>query len=103
MKYYDEDQPQSDPNANEIIRVRSNTDPTLLAGAVAKRIRLTGTAHLRAIGAAAISQAVKGITIANDYLAEEGTPIAYTSSFQDLMISGEERTALNFMVFQLAE
>ena len=103
MQHNNDSQPQVDSNSNEIIRVRSNTDPTLLAGAVAKRIRLTGTAHLRAIGAAAISQAVKGITIANDYLVEEGTPIAYTSSFQDLIVAGEERTALNFMVFQLAE
>ncbi len=84
---------------NEIIRVGAQTEPTALAGAIAKRIRLAGSARLRSIGAAALNQAVKGITIANSYLIEEGTTIVYSSTFEDLLVAGEVRTAINFVVF----
>lgn len=82
-----------------IVRVRSDSPVTLVAGAIAGKIREDGEVTVRAIGAAAVNQALKALTISQDYLAAEGVTIVFRSSFEDIRIKGEERTALNMYAF----
>jgi stage V sporulation protein S len=81
-----------------ILKVRTSSRPSALAGAIAGVIRQVGQAELQAIGAGAINQAVKAIAIARSYLQEEGIDLWCVPSFIDLMIDGEERTALRLVI-----
>lgn len=88
------------PSDNEeaaIIKVSSHSRPTAVAGAIAGVMREQGHAEIQAIGAAAVYQAVKAIAIARNYLTEE-TDIAGVPTFTNVMIDGQERTAIRFLV-----
>jgi stage V sporulation protein S len=61
-------------------------------------VRETGTAELQAIGAAAVSQAIKGTAVARLYLAEEGIDLICIPEFAEVMINGEERTAIRLRI-----
>ena len=54
--------------------------------------------EIQAIGAGATNQAVKAIAIARSYLAEEGLDLWCVPSFLDILIDGDERTALRLVI-----
>lgn len=81
-----------------IIKVSANSRTASVAGAIAGVIREFQFAEVQAIGAGAVNQAIKAITIARGYLLEEGKDIACVPSFVDIMIEGSERTALRILV-----
>jgi stage V sporulation protein S len=80
------------------LRVAASTKTNGIAGAIAHMVRESGTAELQAIGAAAVSQAVKGAAVARLYLAEEGIDLICIPEFAEVMIDGEERTAIRLRV-----
>lgn len=82
----------------DIIRVSSHSRTAAVAGAIAGVYREAGKAEVQAIGAGAINQAVKAITVAKGYLAEEGKTIVFVPSFVEVAIDGEERTAVRISV-----
>ncbi len=85
-------------STDTILKVRTSSRPSALAGAIAGVIRQVGQAELQAIGAGAINQAVKAIAIARSYLQEEGIDLWCVPAFIELVIDGEERTALRLVI-----
>lgn len=80
------------------IKVSTNSNPNLVAGALAGILREKGTAEVQAIGAGAINQAIKSIAIARGYMAQGGQDIWCIPAFVELQIAGEERTGIKMLV-----
>ena len=78
----------------EVLKVSAKSNPNSVAGAVAAVVREKGMTEIQAIGAAAINQAVKAIAIARGFLAPSGINLICIPAFVDVLIDGEERTAL---------
>ncbi len=82
----------------KLLQVASSSQPASVAGAIAGVIREKRVCELQAIGAGAINQTVKAIAIARGYMAPAGVDLVCTPSFSDVLINGEERTAIRFKV-----
>ncbi len=80
-----------------LIKVSAHSRSTAVAGAIAGVIREHHRAEIQAIGAGAVYQTVKAIAIARNYLAEEYT-ITGIPIFTEVMINGQERTAIRFIM-----
>ena len=52
---------------SELIKVSAQSRSTAVAGAIAGVMRESGYAEMQAIGASAVNQAIKAITIARGY------------------------------------
>jgi stage V sporulation protein S len=65
-----------------------------VAGAIAGIIREGDQVQARAVGAAAVHQAIKAVIIARSYLALESIDVVCIPEFTDVEISGQEKTAL---------
>lgn len=83
---------------SEILKSSAQSKPSSVAGAIAGVVREKGRAEVHAIGAGAVNQTVKAVAIARGYLAPGGIDIVCTPSFVDVIINGEERTALKFVI-----
>lgn len=86
----------------DLVRVSSHSKSTAVAGAIAGIMREEGYAEVQAIGAPAVNQAVKALTIARLYLEQDQMDIMVVPSFQSVQIEGEERTAIHFAVHRRA-
>ncbi|MGN1312033.1 MAG: stage V sporulation protein S [Bacilli bacterium] len=82
----------------ETIKVSSKSNPNRVAGALANVFRERGIVEVQAIGAGALNQAIKGITIARGFVAPSGKNLVCTPAFIDITIDGEERTAIKLIV-----
>ncbi|MBK5240495.1 stage V sporulation protein S [Clostridium sp.] len=82
----------------ELLKVSAKSSPNSVAGALAGVIREKGTAELQAIGAGAINQAVKAIAIARGFVAPIGIDLVCIPAFTDVIIEGEERTAIKLII-----
>ena len=82
----------------DVLKVSSKSKPSSVAGALAGVIREQGYVEVQAIGAAAVNQAVKAIAIARGYVAPSGLDLVFIPSFVDVIIDGEERTAIKLLV-----
>ena len=82
----------------EILKVKATSIPNSVAGALAGVIRERGTAEIQAIGAGALNQAVKAVAIARGFVAPSGLNLICIPAFTDIMIDGEERTAIKLIV-----
>ena len=81
-----------------IIKVSARSRTASVAGAIAGVIRENGKAEVQAIGAGAVNQAVKAIAIATGYLSEEEVYVVCVPSFVEILIDGQERTAIRILV-----
>lgn len=81
-----------------IIKVAGKSHPGKVAGAIAGIVREREQAHVRAIGAAAVNQAIKAVIIARSYLATDGIDVICIPGFVNVDIDGLERTALTLVV-----
>lgn len=82
----------------EILKVSSKSNPNSVAGALAGVLRERGAAEMQAIGAGAINQSVKAIAIARGFVAPSGMDLICIPAFTEIMIDGEERTAIRLIV-----
>ncbi len=82
----------------EIIKVSSSSVPKSVAGAIAAVIRENGQVEVQAVGAGATNQAVKSIAISRGYMALVGVDLVAIPAFTTVLIDGEERTAMKFIV-----
>ena len=57
-----------------------------------------GSAEIQAIGAGALNQAVKAVAIARGFVAPSGIDLICIPAFTDIVIDGEERTAIKLIV-----
>lgn len=82
----------------DVLKVSAKSSPNSIAGALAGVIRERGTAEIQAIGAGALNQAVKAVAIARGFVAPSGLELICIPAFTDIMIDGEERTAIKLIV-----
>ncbi len=82
----------------EVLKVSSKSNPNSVAGALANSFREKGVVEMQAIGAGAINQAVKAVAIARGYVAPTGRDLICVPAFADILIEGEERTAIKLIV-----
>lgn len=82
----------------DILKVSSKSNPNSVAGALAGVLREQGNAEIQAIGAGAINQSVKAIAIARGFVAPSGIDLICIPAFTDVLIDGEERTAIKLIV-----
>jgi stage V sporulation protein S len=82
----------------DIIKVATRSHTTAVAGAIAGIVREHGRAEVQAIGAGAVHQAIKAVIIARGYLALDDIDIICIPVFIELVIEGQERTAIRFVV-----
>ncbi len=82
----------------EILKVSAKSSPNSVAGALAGVLRERGGAEIQAIGAGALNQAVKAVAIARGFVAPSGVDLICIPAFTDIVIDGEERTAIKLIV-----
>ena len=82
----------------EILKVSSKSKPNSVAGALANAFREKQTVEIQAVGAGSLNQAIKAIAIARGYVAPTGKDLVCVPAFSDIMIDGEERTAIKLIV-----
>ena len=81
-----------------VLKVSSKSIPNSVAGALAGVIRESGSAEIQAIGAGALNQSIKAVAIARGFLAPSGIDLVAIPAFADVVIDGEERTAIRVIV-----
>ena len=82
----------------EVLKVSSKSKPNSVAGALANAFREKSTVEIQAIGAGSLNQAIKAIAIARGYVAPTGKDLVCVPAFSDIVIEGEERTAIKLIV-----
>ncbi len=82
----------------EVLKVSAKSSPNSVAGALAGVIRENGSAEMQAIGAGALNQAIKAVAIARGFVAPSGIDLICIPAFTDVMIDGEERTAIRLLI-----
>jgi len=82
----------------DVLKISAKSNPNSVAGALAGVIRERGVAEMQAIGAGALNQAVKAVAIARGFVAPSGIELICIPAFTDIVIDGEERTAIKLIV-----
>lgn len=82
----------------DVLKVSTKSNPNSVAGALAAIIKEKNIAEIQAVGAGAINQAVKAIAIARGFIAPSGKDVVCIPAFTDIIIDGEERTAIKLIV-----
>lgn len=82
----------------DVLKVSARSNPNSIAGALAGVIRERGSAEIQAIGAGALNQAVKAVAIARGFVAPSGMELICIPAFTDIIIDGEERTAIKLII-----
>ncbi|MBU3132416.1 stage V sporulation protein S [Clostridium gasigenes] len=82
----------------DVLKVSTKSNPNSVAGAVAAIIKEKNIVEIQAVGAGAINQAVKAIAIARGFLAPSGKDIVCIPAFTDILINGEQRTAIKLII-----
>ncbi len=80
------------------LKVSSKSNPNSVAGALANVFRDKGEVEIQAIGAGALNQAIKAVAIARGFVAPSGKNLVCVPAFTDIVIDGEERTAIKLIV-----
>lgn len=81
----------------KVLKVSAKSNPNSVAGALAGAIKEQGSAEMQA-GAGALNQAVKAVAIARGFVAPTGIDLICIPAFNEVMINGEERTAIKLIV-----
>ena len=82
----------------EVLKVSSKSKPNSVAGALANAFRDKQIVEIQAVGAGSLNQAIKAIAIARGYVAPTGKDLVCIPAFSDIVIDGEERTAIKIIV-----
>lgn len=82
----------------EVLKVSTKSNPNSVAGALAGIVREQGAVEVQTVGAGALNQAIKAIAIARGFLAPSGVELTCIPAFADILINGEERTAIRLLV-----
>ena len=83
----------------DIIKVSSKSVSQKVAGSIANSFREGCTCvEIQTVGAGAVNQAIKAISIARGFVAPLGMNLICTPAFYDVMIDGKEKTAIRLIV-----
>ncbi|MCX7749784.1 MAG: stage V sporulation protein S [Clostridia bacterium] len=81
-----------------VFKVSANSQPKSVAGALAAVLRERNSVEIHAVGAGAVNQAVKAIAITRGFVAPNGIDLVAVPSFSEILIKGEEKTAIKFFI-----
>ena len=81
-----------------VLRVKGTASVPPLASAISHAVYDGKTVTLRAIGAAAISQAIKAVAVARGYVAPRGIDLLLLPGFTTVTMSDGEVTAITLQV-----
>ena len=84
--------------AIDCLKVSSKSSPASVAGAIAGMIKDGNHVEIQSVGAGAVNQAIKAIAISRGFLSPVGIEVVCIPSFSDIVIDGEYRTAIRFLV-----
>ncbi len=82
----------------EILKVSSKSNPSKVAGAIANIYREKGSVEIQTIGAGSLNQAIKAVAIARGFVAPSGENLVVVPAFSDIVINGEQKTAIKLIV-----
>jgi stage V sporulation protein S len=82
----------------ETLKVSARSSPNSVAGAMAGAVRHAGAVHVQVVGAGALNQAVKALAIARGFVHDSGIDLICAPAFADVLIDGEERTAIRLEI-----
>ena len=82
----------------EILKVGSKSNPNSVAGALSNLLKEKNNVEIQAIGAGALNQAIKAVAIARGFVAPSGLNLVCVPAFTDIVIDGEERTAIKLII-----
>jgi len=84
------------------LKVAASSNPSSVAGSIAKNLQEGKTVSLLAIGAGAVNQMVKAYAIARGYMAPSGVDLILKGGFTDIEIldnnETKKKTAIRFQV-----
>ncbi len=81
-----------------VLKVSSKSNPSSVAGAIAGLVREHENVEIQVIGAGALNQAVKGITIARGFVAPLGIDLMFIPAFVEIELYGEMKTGMKLIV-----
>ena len=82
----------------EILKVSAKSNPSKVAGAIANIYREKKELEIQTIGAGSLNQAIKAVAIARGFLAPSGEDIVLIPAFNEVIINGENKTALKLLI-----
>ena len=83
----------------DVIKVSSKSISQKVAGSIANSFREgVNVVEIQTVGAGAVNQAIKAISIARGYVAPLGYTLVCTPAFYDVIIDGKEKTAIKLLV-----
>ncbi len=82
----------------ELLKVSARSNPNAVAGAMAGAVRQAGAVDVQVVGAGALNQAIKAMAIARGFVHDSGFDLVCSPSFADVLIDGEERTAIRLEI-----
>ncbi len=80
------------------LKIKNDSDPGKVAGAIAGLIKENKKVELQAIGAGAVNQAVKASIIARSFVANQGINFYIIPAFADAVVAGENKTAIKLII-----
>ena len=81
-----------------LLRVKGTASVPALASAISHAVYDNKTVTLRAIGASAVTQAVKAVAVARGYVAPRGIDLAVVPGFTDVQMQDGTVTAITLRV-----
>ena len=83
----------------DIIKVSSKSISQKVAGSIANSFREgCSEVEIQTVGAGAVNQAIKAISIARGFVAPLGMNLICTPTFYDVIIDGKEKPAIKLLV-----
>ena len=83
----------------DVIKVSSKSISQKVAGSIDNSFREgVNVVEIQTVGAGAVNQAIKAISIARGYVAPLGYNLVCTPAFYDVIIDGKEKTAIKLLV-----
>ncbi|WP_121616624.1 stage V sporulation protein S [Virgibacillus halodenitrificans] len=82
----------------EQLKVSAKSNPKKVAGAIAGSTKEEGQVKVQAIGAGAVNQAIKAISIARSFVRKEKTDLICVPSLIDVPVDGGQITAVELLV-----
>ena len=83
----------------DVIKVSSKSISQKVAGSIANSFREgRKMIEIQTVGAGAINQAIKAVSIARGFVAPLGLNLVCTPAFYDVIIDGKEKTAIKLIV-----
>ena len=83
----------------DVIKVSSKSVSQKVAGSIASSFKEgSSEVEVQTIGAGAVNQAIKAISIARGFVAPLGMNLVCIPAFYDVMIDGKEKTAIKLII-----